>query len=303
MRALLLVAGFLVVAPSAAAGQASAPDGIIGADIVVRDGGRLQSAVLDVFRADQGVVWVGYDVPRNPDEGHVCCYRDGDLRCCAGCTLEGDDWFAGRARAAASSAQELEVEPRLRIFLRIDGGHLTRLRTFSDDCPVDAEGTRLIWLDGVDPAASLALMSDLVSNSGPVARRVRARGDHDGAHAAMMAVSLHRGSASLNLLLDWARHAQEKETRRQALFWLSQRAGVRAAATIENAVLNDPDEEVKAQAVFAVGQLPPDRGIPLLIRFARTHPIPKVRRQAIFWLGQMDDERALDFIEELLELG
>jgi HEAT repeat protein len=88
--------------------------------------------------------------------------------------------------------------------------------------------------------------------------------------------------------------------RGQALFWLAQKAGRRAADAIEGAIRDDPETEVKKKAVFALSQLPKDDGVPLLIRTARTSRNPEVRKQAVFWLGQSSDPRALAYFEEVL---
>jgi HEAT repeat protein len=88
--------------------------------------------------------------------------------------------------------------------------------------------------------------------------------------------------------------------RGQALFWLAQKAGKRAAATITEAIENDPQTDVKKRAVFALSQLPSDEGVPLLIQVARTNGNAAVRKQAMFWLGQSQDPRALAFFEQIL---
>jgi HEAT repeat protein len=89
--------------------------------------------------------------------------------------------------------------------------------------------------------------------------------------------------------------------RGQALFWLAQKAGAKAAAAITDAIDNDPETEVKKRAVFALSQLPGDEGVPRLIEVARTNRNPAVRKQAMFWLGQSRDARALAFFEEVLK--
>jgi HEAT repeat protein len=84
------------------------------------------------------------------------------------------------------------------------------------------------------------------------------------------------------------------------LFWLAQKAGKKAEATITEAIEKDPETEVKKRAVFALSQLPKDEGVPLLIQVARTNSNGAVRKQAMFWLGQSHDLRALAFFEEVL---
>ena len=92
-----------------------------------------------------------------------------------------------------------------------------------------------------------------------------------------------------------------RDTRKQAVFWLSQAAGDAATAGLDTLARdNSVDREVREQAVFALSQRPRAEGVPALIRIARTSKDAEVRRKAIFWLGQSDDPRALALFEELL---
>ena len=88
--------------------------------------------------------------------------------------------------------------------------------------------------------------------------------------------------------------------RGQGLFWLSQKAGEKAARAISDAIENDPETAVKKQAVFALSQLPKEESVPKLITVARKNRNKEVRKDAMFWLGQSNDPRALAFFEELL---
>jgi hypothetical protein len=92
-----------------------------------------------------------------------------------------------------------------------------------------------------------------------------------------------------------------RETRRSAVFWLGQAAGVAATASLDSLV-GDPkgDREVREAAVFALSQRPHDEGVPVLIRIAQTDRDPAIRKKAIFWLGQSDDPRAIALFENLL---
>ena len=91
------------------------------------------------------------------------------------------------------------------------------------------------------------------------------------------------------------------ETRKHAVFWLSQEASEAAARGLTDIVNDsDDDREVRKQAVFALSQLPHDRGVPALIEVARTNKDREVRKSAIFWLGQSEDPRAIRLFEELL---
>ncbi len=105
----------------------------------------------------------------------------------------------------------------------------------------------------------------------------------------------------VNFLIKVAETDTDRELKKQALFWLGQKAGKRSLNALNSAVdSNDADTEVQKQAVFAISQRSKDEAVPLLIKIAKTHAKPAVRKQAIFWLGQTGDERALEFFKEIL---
>jgi len=114
------------------------------------------------------------------------------------------------------------------------------------------------------------------------------------------AVALHEHPKVVPALIDLARHDSRREVRRNALFWLGQKAGEKAVATLRRAVDEDPDEDVRVHAVFAISQLPRERSVPLLIELAKTHKSRAVRKKAMFWLAQTGDERAIEVFEEIL---
>ena len=93
-----------------------------------------------------------------------------------------------------------------------------------------------------------------------------------------------------------------RETRSQAVFWLSQAAGAAAGAALDS-IVHDArgDREVRKKAIFALSQRSNDEGVPALIRIARNNPDPELRKTALFWLGQSEDPRALDLFEEILK--
>ena len=117
----------------------------------------------------------------------------------------------------------------------------------------------------------------------------------------MFAISRSDQPETIDTIIGIARHDASARVRGEALFWLAQKAGARATASLTEAIASDPDTAVKKRAVFALGQLPKDEGVPLLIEVARTNRNPEVRKQAMFWLGQSKDPRALAFFEEILK--
>lgn len=91
------------------------------------------------------------------------------------------------------------------------------------------------------------------------------------------------------------------ETRRAAVFWLSQAAGAAATEELREMVTDDADDhDLREMALFSLSQLPGDDGFTALLDIARSGDDPALRRHAMFWLGQTGDPRALAFFEEVL---
>jgi hypothetical protein len=194
-----------------------------------------------------------------------------------------------RARIALESATELSI------LARFEGTTLTRLRTATPDCEIDAGGLPVTWLEGVKVDESAAWLNSLIAGIPSTGERYDRI-----ARPALVALAMHEGAVATRSLVAVARDHTISKMRSEALFWLGQRAGAQAVSAIAEAIDRDPDTDVKKKAVFALSQLPKDDGVPKLIDVARTNRNAEVRKQAMFWLGQSNDPRALKFFEEVL---
>ncbi|MEO8677959.1 MAG: HEAT repeat domain-containing protein [Vicinamibacterales bacterium] len=218
--------------------------------------------------------WIGYAAPIIAGEHQMCDY-----------------WNDGVRNTMSNAPVHLETPDFFFVLYRIEGGQVSRIRSYSADCPLDAGGKTVHWFTNVAPADSIAFLKTFISASQPT--RI--------ADNAVSAIAMHEGTPALDTLIALAKGDASAKVRGNALFWLGQRAGQKAVGTISAAIENDPDTEVKKKAVFALSQLPRDEGVPLLIQQARTNKNAAVRKQAMFWLGQSKDPRALKFFEEVLK--
>lgn len=276
---------------------APAQSNITNASLETRAAGELSRTFQELV-ASAGPFWIGYAVPAQNPDWNSCCWNNGSERqagCCGRCSIEatsGDSHTIGTGRR---HRQVVELEDgEVVVLLRVADRQVERVRAFSADCEVDAGGRRVVWLTGVRPAASVALLKDLAESRPPQAGKDKVRS------GAIVAISAHDGPESTDALIRLAKDHTSGRARADALFWLAQKAGLKAAGAITDAIENDPDTKVKERAVFALSQLPGDEGVPKLIEVARTNRNPKVRQQAMFWLGQSKDPRALKFFEEVL---
>jgi hypothetical protein len=218
--------------------------------------------------------WIGYSVETSRS-----------LSLCGRCRLDSDDGISINHR------DEDDFGPadwRVLLFAHLRDRQVDRLRLFSPDCNVEANGQTVYWIDNLGLAESAAFL-----------RRAVEQGSERGRGGALLALSLQAGAT--DTLIEIARNNRDPQIRGKALFWLSQQAGDKAAAALRQAVDNDPEEKVKGQAVFGISQLPNDQSIPLLVDLLKHHRSREVRKKAAFWLGQKNDPRALAAIEEILK--
>ncbi|HUR81010.1 MAG TPA: HEAT repeat domain-containing protein [Thermoanaerobaculia bacterium] len=167
------------------------------------------------------------------------------------------------------------------IFLvaHVEAGRIERLRMVEPACPITVR-----ILENVSAEASLEFLRDHLDDDKHV----------------ITAFAMHDHPSVIPDLITMARRNPSTGIRREAIFWLGQRAGEKAAGELRRAVDEDPEDEVRERAVFAIAQLPKERAIPMLTELVKTHKRPIVRKRAIFWLAQTGDPRALEVIEEIL---
>jgi len=181
----------------------------------------------------------------------------------------------------------------LYVMFRVVDKQVERIRTFSEECELDAGGRQVLWLQDVRPAESIALLQSLIGTDADRKSRIT--------NGAISAIGMHADPSAASTLVKLATDHPSPAVRGDALFWVAQLASQKAVGTITAAVENDPDTDVKKRAVFALSQLPKSEGVPLLINVARKNSNPAVRKQAMFWLGQSKDPRAMEFFAEILK--
>ena len=169
------------------------------------------------------------------------------------------------------------------VVAELDGRRIRKVRVREPNCPVKAD--RFVM-----PTQEQSL-DFLLEHLGDA--------DREGQFLAV--ISMHDHPRVVPELIQLARHRDDREVRRHAIFWLGQKAGEKATAELQRTVDEDPDDDVRQHAVFAISQLPADRSVPLLINLVKTHKSPGVRKKAMFWLAQTGDQRALDLIEQILK--
>ena len=118
------------------------------------------------------------------------------------------------SRQSPAGPIKLEASSRMVVLFRIAERKVDRIRVFSEDCELDAGGRPVIWLDGVRPADSVALLETLAvlepdrRNNGPMDGAISAIALHaestaDAALDRLVATTAARSGAPQGDVLAW----------------------------------------------------------------------------------------------------
>ena len=121
---------------------------------------------------------------------------------------------------------------------------------------------------------------------GPAARQVTERGGE-----AVFAATLADADWAPAMIALATDRDVRTSTRRDAIFWVSQAAGEKAARGLRSILGDDSEEiELRKHAVFALSQQGTADAVTTLLELARNSPEPELRKAAFFWLGQRDED-------------
>ena len=276
--------------------------------ITSQPAGSLVKTLGTLVSSQTDVAWIGYSVPAVDGERTMCCFDSGttwingsvvrgDGACCATCRLDPASSTSMSTRPAPAgqtgATVRLEGSGQMSVLLRVSDRRIERVRVFSEDCPLDAGGRPVIWLEGVRPPESIAYLESLVSNVAERRDRVM--------EGAISAIALHHDGAADAALERLVAHGQPDHVRRAVPFWLGNTRGRRGLDVLRRIVRDDPSAEVRKKAVFGISQSEESGAIDVLIDNARTNGLTSVRADAIFWLGQKAGRKAADAITERIE--
>ena len=118
---------------------------------------------------------------------------------------------------------------------------------------------------------------------------------------AIFAATLADSVEMVQPLYDIARNdSHPRETRDQAIFWMSQIDDDRVVGNLEKLLRGSRDEHIQDKAIFGLSQTNDDRARAVLREFAENDgPSDKVRGSAIFWLGQSRSGESPQYLRSL----
>lgn len=292
---MVLAAGLMLLGATLAAGQNPA---IVNGSVQKRAVATTLSAeVSSLVKTQASPAWIGYAVPaENPDFESCCSYGDSDAHSCGQCRLEegnySSDTFTGK-RTVNLESQNLVV------MFRAEGGAIGKVRTFSQNCELDAGGRTVYWLTGVNPRESVDLLRGLVAAH---ARDLEGAGDEDRiGDGAVAAIAEHAAPEADTALKAFVAPDQPEKLRERAAFWMGSARGKAGFETLRQLARDDRDDRFREKLMFDLSVSRQPEAVDALIDSAHHDESPHVRGQAIFWLAQKAGKRAVGAITEAIE--
>lgn len=268
---------------------------------VVSGSAGLEKTVTDLAKSHAGAVWIGYTIPVEAKDRTMCCFDDwrqrSNNRCCFGCNLEksNNNFFNGRVDNSTSSCENLEPADFAFVMLRSQDGVLTKARTFSRDCGLDAAGLNVYWIDNVNPVESIKYLTKLVQSETDGSHKKTVGGE------AVYAIAIHNNPAADMALESLLAPTGPRRIREEVAIMLGSERGERGLAVLRKIVTSDSDEKFREEALVGFSQSGTDAGLRDLVDIGKTDPSSRVRGQAIFWLGQAGGRKEAQAISDAID--
>ncbi len=174
---------------------------------------------------------------------------------------------------------------------RRDLARQTLQRVAQDEkIPEDVRGDAIFWL-GQNGIADLDFFKTLFKSTKNTELRSKI----------LNGVATGRSPGASAWLLDIARDKTfDVETRKNAIFWASQRREM--DLTVLNTLYDQSrgEDEMQEHILFIYSQRRESAAVDKLMAIARSDPNTEMRKKALFWLGQKNDPRVKAFILELI---
>jgi len=260
--------------------------------------GSLSATLQQLMLGNGNAMWIGYSVEEAAGKrSSICCGNfdnDGGMGC-GTCTLEDERGYRQGTRNEKKTVT-LEGGGRLVVLLRAENKQVMRIRMASADCTLDAGGLRFVWLTGVSPQESVALLTTYVRS------QEFARGVEQGlGEQALAAIAMHADASADSAMASFIAPDQPSELRKKASFWLGAARGKMGLPLLEKMAANDPSGDVREQVAFALYVSPEPKAVDDIIRMAHNDRDGRVRGQALFWLAQKAGAKAAGAINGAID--
>ena len=194
----------------------------------------------------------------------------------------------------------LEAGTQLVVLVRLLEGRVERLRMVGDDCPIDAQGRTVYWLEGVTPAESVRYLDSLIRLEGDARTQPLPRLQSNVASSALSAIAYHADPSAGSVLDRIATGERDSQYRQSAMSRLATLRGAAGFATLRKLLDAERAPDVRRQIVSALGQTREPGTLDLMRTLIRDTDA-RIRAEAVYVLAARGGSGGSDEVTKLLE--
>ncbi|MEO8130953.1 MAG: HEAT repeat domain-containing protein [Bryobacteraceae bacterium] len=281
---MMLHAGWLLCV---AAGIAAAQPRLVNAKVETQ---ALQGSLDETFKhmvaAQADPAWIGYAVPVVPGDRSMCCYYSNSDSNYGyrGCSLEPRSPLPS-ANGGNAGPVLLEAPKNFYVMFRVERNEVTKLRTFSADCELDAGGTTIHWLTGVRAADSVTLLASYQPTQSN----------------ALSAIALHLDPSADAVLEKFLAPSEPESVRRRTAVQMGQLRGRKGFEVLRGMMRDEKNERVRESAVQGLAFSREPGALEMVFSAAKSDPSIRIRGEAVSWLAREAGRKASGAIQEAIE--
>jgi hypothetical protein len=283
----MMRAGVLAGLLAFVAAQTPAPVQIQNGRVEVRQGAAIDREIAAVSAASSTEpVWVAWRTPLITGDRDICDWYSDRIGTVRGIFINEDSRISNLESRTSlqitppTGPVPLEAGTGLVVLARAVGGQVERLRTLSDDCPMDAGGRTVYWLGAITSAESLRFLNSLTRPA--AADRSMFDDERQIASSAVRAIGFHRDAAADAMLDTLASDHADSSVRRQAATTLSTYRGAHGAASVTRLIGIRTASDERRSLVTTLAQ---SREAPVVdtFRSLSRDPDARVRAEAAYY--------------------
>lgn len=259
--------------------------------------GPLEPELKPLIAAQNDPAWIGYAVPVVAGDRQMCCYySNSDMNYSyRGCSLEPRSPLP-EAGGVNAGPVPLEAPKSFYVLFRAEHNELTKLRTFSADCELDAGGTTVHWLTGVKASDSVNLLAAYQqSRYDTVRERNRFRDN------TLSAIALHADPSADAVLEKFIAPDQPESVRRHTATLFGELRGHKGFEILRRMVQDEPNERVRESAVQGLAFSREPGALEIVFSVAKSDKSPRLRGEALGWLARQAGQKATGTIQNAID--
>jgi len=270
-----------------AAGLATAQPRLVNAKVETHAlQGSLDQEFKRMVSAQTDPAWIGYAVPVVPGDRQMCCYySNSDMNYSyRGCSLEPRSPLPV-AGGVDVGPVPLEAPKSFYVMFRVERNEVTKMRTFSADCELDAGGTTIYWLTGVKPSESVSLLDAYQPQQS----------------STLSAIALHADPAANTVLEKYLSRDQPESMRRKAATLMGELRGHRGFEVLSQMVRTETSERVRQSAIQGLALNREPGALDIVFAAAKNDASVRIRGEALAWLARKAGNKAAGTIQNAID--